>query len=81
MKIRQNGDTSDDALNLEVAIRQLRDEVTVYLMQLYKGNSRTLAMVLTKLDEAEMWAVRHGMDTGRLVTVDRAELLQAARDA
>lgn len=78
--IRELESGGDNSLHIETAIGKLRDEITAYLMGFYRGNNRNLAMTLTKLDEAKFWATQHAIDTGRIVTVDRAELLRAANE-
>jgi hypothetical protein len=40
--------------------QRVRDLVTGRAMALFGGRSRELAMVMTKLDEAELWLVRAG---------------------
>jgi hypothetical protein len=42
-------------------IRSIRDRVTGRAMLVFGGRSRELAMVLTKLDEAELWMVKAGV--------------------
>lgn len=69
---------NETANSLVRDLESLRDDVTVYMMDRYKGNSRELAMVLTKLDEARLWLVEEAVKIRRLSIVDRASILRTA---
>lgn len=65
---------TDGARPLTDVLSSLTDEVAAHLMVTYKGHSRELAMVLTKLDEAKMWATQHGLKVGSHVLMDKRRL-------
>lgn len=65
---------------LHDAIQDLRDQVTGLLMQGFAGHQRSLSMVLTKLDEARLWAVQYGEDSHAVVIVDRGPILRLVRE-
>ena len=64
-----------DALRMDRAIGKLRDEVTGAAMRLHRGQNRNLSLVITKLDEAQLWAQRWLEETGQSTRVDRGKLL------
>lgn len=63
------------------ALAKIRDEVTGVLMQRHRGANRELAMVITKLDEARLWASEYDHQTLRRVTVDRTKVLRDMAEA
>lgn len=65
---------------LHDVIQDIRDAVTGLLMQGFGGHQRSLAMVLTKLDEARLWALQYGEDTHAVVMVDRGPILRLVRE-
>lgn len=65
---------------LHDAIQDIRDAVTGLLMQGFAGHQRSLAMVLTKLDEAHLWALKYGEDTHAVIFVDRGPILRLVRE-
>lgn len=71
-------DEENGELPLHRAIQKLRDEVTGYAMTNYHGRNRELSLVMTALDEAQHWAVAHGVATGKLAIVDRSAILKEA---
>lgn len=76
MSLCREVDTENpDARPLVRVIDSLTDEVGLMLMTNFGGRSRELALVLTKLEEARLWAVRHGERTGSHVVIDRREML------
>lgn len=67
-----------EALRMDRAIRKLRDEVTGTAMKFHRGQNRNLALVITKLDEASMWAERWLEEAGQIAKVDRGSLIGSA---
>lgn len=65
-------------LPMVAAIRKMRDEVTGLSMMRHRGQNRSLSMVIAKLDEAELWATRWAVESGRSMIVDREELLRSS---
>lgn len=57
----------------------LRDRVTGLAMESFGGRSRELSMVMTKLDEAELWLIRHGSQVdSSYAVIPKAEVLKIA---
>lgn len=72
------GTDTEGSLPLRGAVQRLRDEVTVLMMARHRGTSRELSMMLTKLDEAGLWAVLYGETLNTHVVIPRAEILRDA---
>lgn len=72
----QDNEGDGTELPILVALRKMRDEVTGIAMMKHRGQNRALAMVITKLDEAEQWATRWAIETGRVMIVNREDLLR-----
>jgi hypothetical protein len=66
-EVAEKDDTLDGRFLTETLSR-LADEVRVLLV---RGTTRELALVLTKIQEAEHWAVEHGVKTNSHVVIDR----------
>lgn len=64
-----------EALRMDRAIRKLRDEVIGTQMKLHRGQNRALALAITKLDEAALWAEAWLTESGQIAKVDRGRLL------
>ena len=65
---------TDPLLSDEIAA--LRDRVMQKLISSYSGSNRSLSMVIAKLDEAELWAIKQAKESGRLAVVDRSVILR-----
>ena len=76
-----DGVQDSKALSLVPRCGQFRDEVAAVLIHRHGGNSRELAMVITKLDEARQWAVTYGENLGTHVVMDKRELLGGGKGA
>jgi hypothetical protein len=73
--LREIDPENQNARPLPRVLASLADEVQLMMIEQYGGRSRELALVLTKLEEARMWAVAHGEKTGSHVVIDRREML------
>lgn len=71
----------DSGLRMDRAIARLRDEIAVLHFEHTRGHNRELAMALASLDEARHWAVEYLIGRGRLVLVDRREILREVTEA
>lgn len=67
--------TDPDGRHMWRVIGSMSDEVRGILMERHRGNSRQLAMVITKLDEAQQWAIAYGETVGTTSVIDRREIL------
>lgn len=67
-------------LTMDRAIAKLRDEITGVSMDRHRGNSRELAFVMAKLDEARQWAITYLETRAEVQLVHRAEIMQRATD-
>lgn len=77
--LRESDDNGIDGLLMHRAISSMRDEVLAILLQRHGGQSRELALVATKLDEARLWAVAYGEKVGTTSVLDRREVLSGQR--
>lgn len=73
--VREIDQDNEDARPLVRVLESLTDEIGLMLMTNFGGRARELAMCMTKVEEARLWAVRHGERTGSHVVVDRREML------
>ena len=62
-----------DARPLADVLEKLRDEVGGLIMVRHGGRSRELALIITKLDEARLWAIEYGVKLGTHVVLDKRE--------
>lgn len=73
--LRESDPAGLDGRHMRRVLSSLRDEVLGVAMDRHAGHNRELALVATKLEEAELWAVRYGEKLGQLTTIDRQEVL------
>lgn len=78
--IKELDPEAEGARHLWRVLSTLRDETIAVHATVYGGRSRELAMVITKLDEARLWAIAHGEGTGSHVVMDRREVLGGQPD-
>lgn len=65
-------------LPMESAIHKMADEIGGVNMLRHRGQNRELAMVLTKLQEARLWAVAYNEQHGATLVMPKAEILRMA---
>lgn len=64
-----------DGRHLFRVLGSMRDEVRGILLDRHRGNNRELALVITKLEEARLWAIAYGETVGTTSVIDRREML------
>jgi len=68
------GEDPGDARPLIKAIEALRDEVSVLAVRGHGHGSRNLSLVLTRLDEARLWATEYALaERHSHILVDKAQ--------
>lgn len=64
-------DGGTDGLPMVTAIGSMSDEIAALLIARHGGHSRELSMLLTKLDEARLWAIAYSEKVGTHVVIDK----------
>lgn len=64
-------DGGTDGLPMVRALGSMSDEIAALLMTRHAGQSRELSLILTKLDEARLWAIAYSEKVGTHVVIDK----------
>ena len=74
--LRESDPESGEGMAMDKAIARMRDEVIGVQMRDHRGHNRELALAITKLDEATLWAQRYRETIGAVTVVPRDDLLR-----